>query len=77
MKEVDRRQYCVCTKYMHNREDAFRDRGVLKRLEGKREKNCIVCSNNDRRKRSRTICGRCRKGIHPVCLRNQRCRAEQ
>jgi hypothetical protein len=62
-----------------NREDAFRDGGVLERLEGKREKNCIVCSTNDRRKRSRTICGRCRKGIHPVCLRNydHRCRAEQ
>ena len=60
-----------------NREDAFRDGGVLERLEGKREKKCIVCSTNDRRKRSRTICARCRKGIHPVCLSNHRCRAEQ
>jgi hypothetical protein len=60
-----------------NREDAFRDGGVLEILEGKREKNCIVCPTNDRRKRSRPICGRCRKGIHPICLRNHRCRAEQ
>ena len=37
----------------------------------------IVCSTNDRRKRSRIICGRCRKGIHPVSLRNHLCRAEQ
>ena len=54
---LERREHC---------KDAFRDGGVLERLEGKREKKCIVCSTNDRRKRSRTICARCRKGIHPV-----------
>ena len=40
-------------------------------LPGKKEKDCIVCSNWNNpaigRKRSRTVCTKCAKGVHAKC----------
>ena len=48
----------------------------IERLPGKRERNCAVCSTANRRKRSKTICRRCRKGVHGVCIHRHRCAVE-
>lgn len=48
-------------------------------LPGRLEKNCSVCSpistaNGGPRKRSRYCCKRCKRGIHPLCFGQHRCK---
>lgn len=50
----------------------------IQMLPGKLEKNCAVCSiistsQGGPRKRTRYCCGRCNRGIHPLCFGNHRC----
>lgn len=49
----------------------------VEKLEGAKEKNCSVCSGvNDlegRRRRSKTICVKCKLGCHLDCLPDHRC----
>lgn len=47
----------------------------VKRLEGRKERDCIVCSDrkNRIRRRSRTICQRCARGLHSRCVHQHEC----
>ena len=47
----------------------------LRRLPEKRERDCCVCSDRERRirRRSRTICDKCGKGLHRDCAANHHC----
>lgn len=47
-------------------------------LPEKKERNCSVCSKistsqGGKRKKSRHICERCNKGVHPICLPKHVC----
>lgn len=44
----------------------------LRRLPGRKEKNCVVCSIPANRRRSRTVCTTCNHGVHPLCLQRHR-----
>ena len=70
----------TCYRNQTDRQDIARgNAGVdisLERLPGKRERNCAVCSTANRRKRSKTICRRCRKRVHGVCIHRHRCAVE-
>lgn len=53
-------------------------KSALLKLPGKKEKNCCVCSgraNSDtgKRKRARTMCSRCEKGLHGICFPDHKC----
>jgi hypothetical protein len=47
----------------------------LRQLPDTKEKNCIVCSGKhcQKRSRSRTVCIKCEKGVHGICLVQHRC----
>jgi hypothetical protein len=51
----------------------------LETLPNRKEKDCCVCSNREKnrgvgkRRRSRTICTKCQKGIHGLCFTNHKC----
>lgn len=50
----------------------------METLPDKKERNCSVCSPvslaaGGKRKKSRTICVRCGKGVHPVCFGQHKC----
>ncbi|PNF14860.1 hypothetical protein B7P43_G05151 [Cryptotermes secundus] len=53
--------------------DPWRD--VLIRLPGKKEKDCCVCNRraDGRRRRSRTVCAKCERGLHWICFPLHRC----
>jgi hypothetical protein len=34
----------------------------------KKESQCIVCSIKERRRRTRTVCTKCNKGLHGECF---------
>ncbi|XP_067141226.1 piggyBac transposable element-derived protein 4-like [Centruroides vittatus] len=53
-------------------EDPQGPRG-LRKLPEKKESRCCVCTSNGLKKRSRTICTRCLKGLHPECYPNHHC----
>ena len=48
----------------------------VRELEGKKEKDCCVCSNRKQgiRKRSRTVCQKCEMGLHGTCMAKHRCK---
>lgn len=51
---------------------------ILTKLPGRKEKDCCVCNERTaagvgKRKRSRTVCGRCEKGLHGHCLSKHKC----
>lgn len=51
----------------------------IKTLPGKQERNCCVCSPlstkaGGKRKKSRTACTKCGKGLHGVCFGKHKCR---
>ena len=46
------------------------DDGGVRKLPEKRERNCVVCSTAGYRRRSRTVCSKCGKGLHKDCVRN-------
>ena len=49
----------------------------IRNLPGKKEKDCIVCSDRNNpangRKRSRTVCTKCDKGVHAKCSLKYKC----
>jgi hypothetical protein len=45
----------------------------IQMLPGRKEKNCVVCSKPNNRKRSRTMCIRCNKGLHGQCMVKHTC----
>jgi hypothetical protein len=50
----------------------------METLPDRKERNCCVCSPvsiaaGGKRKKSRTICIRCLKGVHPVCFGQHKC----
>jgi hypothetical protein len=46
----------------------------VKALPEKLERQCAVCSTRQQRKRSRTICVNCGKGLHPKCVGKHVCK---
>ncbi|PNF19106.1 hypothetical protein B7P43_G09791 [Cryptotermes secundus] len=48
----------------------------IRRLAGRKERVCVVCSrkNGGPVHRSRTICIRCEKGLHGLCMSQHKCR---
>ena len=42
----------------------------VKKLDGRKERDCVICSDRKRniRRRSRTSCARCTRGLHAACL---------
>ena len=42
----------------------------VKKLDGRKEQDCVICSDRKRniRKRLRTSCARCTRGLHAACL---------
>ena len=61
--------------------DPMRD--VLLQLPGKKQKDCCVCSERPfggKRRRAKTMCAKCKRGVHRTCavmhvcvLKNQHC----
>ncbi|KAI4474704.1 hypothetical protein M0802_015485 [Mischocyttarus mexicanus] len=47
----------------------------IHKLPGRREKVCVVCSRVDGGpvRRSRTICNKCNKGLHGICISKHQC----
>ncbi|CAK9832764.1 PiggyBac transposable element-derived protein 4 [Anthophora retusa] len=47
----------------------------VRKLPGKLERVCVVCSrkNGGPKRKSRTICNRCNKGLHGVCISSHEC----
>lgn len=47
----------------------------VQKLPGKLERVCVVCSRKDGgpKRKSRTICNRCNKGLHGVCISSHEC----
>jgi hypothetical protein len=48
---------------------------VLIRLPGKKAKDCCVCDRRSfgKRRRSRTVCVKCERGLHWICFPFHRC----
>lgn len=48
---------------------------TIQHIQGRQEKDCVVCSDRatGQRRRSRTQCTRCLKGLHFVCLNQHLC----
>ncbi|KAG8294198.1 hypothetical protein J6590_108135 [Homalodisca vitripennis] len=50
----------------------------VERIEGGKEKRCCECSGkknaDGKRKRSRTVCVRCGRGLHMNCLPSHKCK---
>ena len=57
---------------LNNKEQNNQVCGV-KLLPGKLERNCLVCHNPRERKRSRTVCITCEKGLHTRCAGLHKC----
>lgn len=53
--------------------DPWKD--VLIRLPGKKEKDCCVCNRRaeGKRRRSKTMCMKCERGLHCICFPFHRC----
>lgn len=72
-----------CRDYLLNRRESaeqnvchFRNKIGLRKLSGRREKDCEVCSNKygmGGRKRTKTVCNRCWKGVYKDCHDNHFC----
>ena len=47
----------------------------LTQLPGRKERECAVCSDqkNNTRRRSRTVCSLCQKGVHVLCFQRHKC----
>ncbi|XP_071156425.1 piggyBac transposable element-derived protein 4-like [Mytilus edulis] len=88
-QQISRYEFIVCiieslaTEHRQHRDRGGVERNVdamphvtLQRLPGKREKNCVVCSTAISRKRSKTVCLRCGKGVHGLCVHRHRCEIE-
>jgi hypothetical protein len=45
----------------------------LRKLPEKKESQCIVCSIKKSRRRTRTVCTRCNKGLHGECFPKHPC----
>lgn len=54
-------------------EDQPRGERKLRKLPDKKESQCIVCSTKERRRRARTVCARCNRGLHGECFPNHKC----
>ncbi|UYV72332.1 hypothetical protein LAZ67_9002674 [Cordylochernes scorpioides] len=46
---------------------------VLEKLPEKRESRCVECTKEGLKRRSRTICSKCKRGLHPVCAFKHKC----
>ncbi|UYV60237.1 hypothetical protein LAZ67_1000515 [Cordylochernes scorpioides] len=46
---------------------------VLEKLPEKRESRCLECTKEGLKRRSRTICSKCKRGLHPVCAFKHKC----
>ncbi|UYV73898.1 ZKSCAN1 [Cordylochernes scorpioides] len=46
---------------------------VLEKLPEKRESRCVECTKEGLKRRSRTICSKCKRGLHPVCALKHKC----
>jgi hypothetical protein len=54
------------------------DAKLIRKLPAKKEKNCCVCSKRMKngpfkRRRSRTVCVKCEKGLHGECFPQRKC----
>ncbi|XP_021936450.1 piggyBac transposable element-derived protein 4-like [Zootermopsis nevadensis] len=45
----------------------------IRKLPEKKEYRCVVCSTKEMRRRSRTVCKRCNRGLHGECFPKHRC----
>ena len=45
----------------------------IRKLGGRKEYRCCVCSTKEQRRRSRTVCVRCNRGLHGECLHKHKC----
>ena len=51
---------------------------LIRKLSAKKEKDCCVCSKRTKkgpvkRRRSRTVCVKCEKGLHGECFPQHKC----
>jgi hypothetical protein len=53
-----------------------RNRNRLVHLERGKQRNCIVCTRPNIRSRASTICNRCNKGVHVMCMYRHNCDIE-
>lgn len=59
-----------------DKRDANQEQSIsfgIRKLPEKKERICSVCSTKDQRRRSRTVCVRCNKGLHHDCLQRHKC----
>ena len=63
---------------LFERQNSQQTSSGIKTLPGKKEKDCCVCSNRKKieigRKRTRTICVKCDRGLHGTCLSKHKCK---
>jgi hypothetical protein len=54
------------------------DTKLIRKLPAKKEQDCCVCNKRTKngpvkRRRSRTVCGKCEKGLHGECFPQHKC----
>ncbi|CAC5399705.1 unnamed protein product [Mytilus coruscus] len=62
--------------YLTHRNGNVNRQARVKKLDGRKERDCVVCSDGNRnikKKRSRTSCARSTRGLHAACLQRHEC----
>ncbi|XP_071152156.1 piggyBac transposable element-derived protein 4-like [Mytilus edulis] len=61
--------------HLSNRQQNPGQRQKIRKVTERKEKDCTVCSDrkNGRRRRARTECSRCAKGLHKLCVHRHEC----